>query len=206
MEFSSKLLEQAIHQFELLPGVGRKTAQRFALHLLKLNQQDVEEFGQGIINLIQQVQFCSVCNNISDGPKCGICANTKRDESIICVVEDIDDVLIIENTAQFRGVYHVLGGKISPMDGIGPGDLKINELVQRVAEPHVSEVILALSTTMEGDTTNFYIYKKLQPFNKQITTIARGVAFGDELEYTDELTLGRSLVNRIPYEQSFKSA
>lgn len=192
-------------EFSKLPGIGSKTALRLVLHLLKQSKEDVDGFGNAIMQLRSEIKFCKQCNNISDSDTCEICADKSRDHSTICVVETIKDVMIIEQTQQYRGVYHVLGGIISPMDGIGPNDLNIESLVQRVETGEVKEVIMALSTTMEGDTTNFYLYKKLNKFNIEITTIARGVAFGDELEYTDEVTLGRSIVNRTTFEMSFSN-
>ena len=202
MNFSSKLLEDAVSEFSKLPGVGQKTALRLVLHLLNKDQQEVEHFGNSVIRLKKEIKHCSICHNISDQNICGICTANKRDKEIICVVEDTRDVMAIENTSQYFGVYHVLGGLISPMDGIGPSDLYIDSLVQRVATTPVKEVILALSATMEGDTTLFYLYKRLKDFQIPITTIARGIAFGGELEYADEITLGRSIVTRVPYESS----
>jgi recombination protein RecR len=202
MNFSSKLLEDAVGEFSKLPGVGQKTALRLVLHLLNKDQQEVEHFGNSIIRLKREIKHCSTCHNISDQSICGICTANKREKEIICVVEDTRDVMAIENTSQYFGVYHVLGGLISPMDGIGPSDLYIDSLVQRVATTPVKEVILALSATMEGDTTLFYLYKRLKDFQIPITTIARGIAFGGELEYADEITLGRSIVTRVPYETS----
>lgn len=202
-EYSSTLLEDAISEFAKLPGIGRKTALRLVLHLLKLSEEEVDQFGSTMIRLRKEIIYCEKCHNISDAPLCGICANPARDEKTICVVENIKDVMTIENTRQFRGLYHVLGGIISPMDGVGPNDLQIESLVKRVSEEDIKEVILALSTTMEGDTTNFYIFRKLSPTDVRITTIARGVAIGDELEYTDEVTLGRSIVNRVAFTDSF---
>jgi recombination protein RecR len=202
MNFSSKLLEDAVNEFAKLPGVGKKTALRLVLHLLNREPAEVELFGNSIIKLRQEIKHCSICHNISDNEICDICASTKREKEIICVVEDTRDVMAVENTAQYFGVYHVLGGLISPMDGIGPSDLFIDSLVQRVATTPVKEVILAISATMEGDTTIFYLYKRLKEFQIPITTIARGIAFGGELEYADEITLGRSIVTRIPYENS----
>ncbi|MBQ8501825.1 MAG: recombination protein RecR [Bacteroides sp.] len=198
-QFPSTLLEKAVGEFSKLPGVGRKTAMRLVLHLLRQETSAVESFGQSIIRLKNEVKYCRVCHNISDTDLCHLCANPKRDASIICVVENIRDVMAVEATQQFRGLYHVLGGVISPMDGIGPSDLEIESLVKRVSEGEVGEVILALSTTMEGDTTNFYIYRKLQPLGVKLSVIARGVSVGDELEYADEVTLGRSIVNRMPF-------
>jgi recombination protein RecR len=202
MNFPSKLIESAVEQFATLPGIGKKTALRLVLHLLKKNEHDVQHFGNTLIKMREQIKYCQKCFNISDSDICEICINPKRDQSIVCVVQDIRDVLAIENTGQHRGVYHVLGGIISPMDGIGPGDLNIEPLVQKVAFGEIKEIVLALSTTMEGDTTNFYIYRRLQDSEINISVIARGIAFGDELEYADEITLGRSIVNRVPYESS----
>ena len=202
MNFSSKHIEEAINQFAKLPGVGRKSAMRYVLHILKLENKEVEAFVNSIVNLRNEMKYCSVCNNISDKEICNICANHNRDKSLVCVVEDIRDVMAIESTAQYKGVYHVLGGIISPMDGIGPSDLNIESLVKRIPQSGIKEVIMALSTTMEGDTTNFYLYKRLKDFNITMSTIARGISIGDELEYTDEITLGRSITNRIPYEKA----
>lgn len=202
--YPSSLLENAVNEFSKLPGIGRKTALRLVLYLLKQSEPETEQFGNSIIQLRKEVRYCKVCHNISDSETCHLCANPSRDSHTICVVENIKDVMSIENTQQFKGLYHVLGGIISPMDGIGPSDLEIASLVQRIGEENVREVILALSTTMEGDTTNFYIYKKLAPLNVKITTIARGIAIGDELEYADEVTLGRSILNRVDFSESFK--
>jgi len=199
-EYPSKLLENAVNEFSSLPGIGRKSALRLVMHLLRKNESEVERFGESIIRLKKEVHYCTVCNNISDTEICDICSDRNRDGSTICVVENIRDVLAIENTGQFRGIYHVLGGIISPMDGIGPADLKINSLEEKVTAGGIEEVILALSTTMEGDTTNFYLYRKLSPHKIRITTLSRGVAIGDELEYTDEITLGRSILNRTPFK------
>lgn len=199
-EYPSRLLENAVNEFASLPGIGRKSALRLVMHLLRRNDADVERFGESIIRLKKEVHYCRVCNNISDTETCSICSDTNRNRALVCVVENIRDVLAIENTGQFRGLYHVLGGIISPMDGIGPADLRIADLEQRVASGDISEVILALSTTMEGDTTNFYLYRRLSPYNVTVSTLSRGVAIGDELEYTDEITLGRSIVNRTPFE------
>ncbi|RZK99448.1 MAG: recombination protein RecR, partial [Pedobacter sp.] len=190
------------NEFAKLPGVGQKTALRLVLSLLKNDTSDVEAFGNSIINLKKQIKHCSVCNNISDNNVCEICTANKRDRQTICVVEDTRDVMAIENTNQYFGVYHVLGGLISPMDGVGPSDLFIDSLVKRVAEGTINEVILALSANMEGDTTIFYLYKRLKDLNVPISTIARGIAFGGELEYADEITLGRSILTRIPYENA----
>lgn len=201
-QFSSKLLEDAIQSFQGLPGVGRKTATRMVLHLLKLEKNQVEHFAQSLHRLRLEIQYCNQCHNLSDQPVCNICADEKRDSSTICVVEDVRDVMAIENTQQYKGVYHVLGGKISPMDGVGPTDLFIETLTDKVKGGEVKEVILALSTTMEGETTSFYLYKKIQESPVTISTIARGISFGDELEYADEVTLGRSILQRTPYENT----
>jgi recombination protein RecR len=200
-EFPSRLLENAVNEFASLPGIGRKTAFRLVMSLLKRDSEEVKRFGESIIRLHDEIHYCKVCNNISDTEICSICSDEKRDRSVICVVENIQDVMAIENTRQFKGLYHVLGGIISPVDGIGPSDLKIDSLEKKVMEGGISEIILALSTTMEGDTTNYYLYKKLNKYNPVITTLARGVAIGDELEYTDEITLGRAINNRNPYQQ-----
>jgi recombination protein RecR len=202
MNFSSRLIEEAVNEFSKLPGVGKRTALRFVLHLMKQDPQDVSQFGNAFIRLREELRYCSKCHNVSDKPLCDVCLNPHRDHSTVCVVEDIRDVMAIENTQQYRGVYHVLNGIISPMDGIGPADLTIESLVQKVSAGEVKEIIMALSTTMEGDTTNFYIYKRLKEFNVTVSTIARGIAIGDELEYADEVTLGRSIINRTPYENS----
>lgn len=203
-QYSSSLLENAVNEFAKLPGIGRKTALRLVLHLLKQSEAEVDAFGNAFISLRREIVYCKVCHNISDTEVCHICSNPGRDHHTICVVENIKDVMTIENTQQYRGLYHVLGGIISPMDGVGPGDLEIESLVKRVPDEEIKEVILALSTTMEGDTTNFYIFRKLSPTNVKITTIARGIAIGDELEYADEVTLGRSIVNRVEFTNSFK--
>jgi recombination protein RecR len=202
MNFSSKLLENAVNEFTTLPGIGQKTALRLVLHLLNQPKADVEKFSHSLLQLRSEIRFCETCHNISDHKVCEICNSPKRDKSLICIVEDTRDVMAIENTGQYQGVYHVLGGLISPMDGIGPADLKIESLVGRVGKGEVSEVILALSTTMEGDTTIFYLYKKLKDSGVQISAIARGIAFGGELEYVDEITLGRSIATRVPYENT----
>jgi len=201
-KFPSRLLETAVNEFSKLPGIGRKTALRLVLHLLKQEKAEVELFGNSIIQACTEIRHCKICHNISDHAICNICSQPDRTAEIICVVETIRDVMAIENTRQFSGLYHVLGGIISPMDGVGPSDLEINSLIERVKEGNVSEVILALSTTMEGDTTNFYIYKKLKDYDVKISTLARGVSVGDELEYADELTLGRSIKNRLDFESS----
>src|SRR5665648_187918 len=200
--FPSRLLENAVNEFAKLPGIGRKSALRLVLHLLKREVEEVEIFGNSLIQLRSEIKHCKACHNISDTDICNICANPSRNPGLICVVENIKDVMSIENTNQFNGLYHVLGGIISPMDGIGPSDLEIDSLVSRVNEKSAEEIILALSTTMEGDTTNFFIFKKLKDSNIKISTLARGVSIGDELEYTDEVTLGRSIVNRMNFEES----
>lgn len=195
-QYPSLLLQKAVDEFSKLPGVGKKTAMRLVLHLLRQETEEVDAFGKAITQLKHEVKYCKVCHNISDTDICQICANPSRDSSTICVVESIQDVMAVEATQQFHGLYHVLGGVISPMDGIGPSDLQIDSLVERVSNGDVKEVILALSSTMEGDTTNFYIYRKLADKSVKISVIARGISIGDELEYTDEITLGRSIVNR----------
>jgi recombination protein RecR len=194
--FPSKLLEDAVNEFASLPGIGRKTAFRLVMHLLRRNSAEVKRFGETVTRLREDVCYCSICHSISDTPVCDICSDTKRDRSVICVVENVQDVMAVENTRQFKGLYHVLGGIISPVDGIGPSDITINKLEERVREGGIGEVIMALSTTMEGDTTNFYIYRRLSQYDIKVTTLARGVAIGDVLEYTDEITLGQSIVNR----------
>lgn len=198
-QYPSILLEKAINEFAKLPGIGSKTAMRLVLHLLRQDRQAVEAFGNAITTLKREVKYCRVCHNISDTETCRICASPSRDASVVCVVENIRDVMAVEATQQFNGLYHVLGGIISPMDGIGPGDLQIDSLVRRVEEGGIREVILALSSTMEGDTTNFYIFRKLAGFDIKMSVIARGISVGDELEYADEVTLGRSIVNRTPF-------
>lgn len=200
--FTSKLLESAVDEFAKLPGIGKKTALRLVLHLLNQEKDDVIQFGETIIKLRNEIKHCKICNTISDTDICNICSNTSRDSSVICVVENARDLMSVENTHQFNGLYHVLGGIISPMDGIGPNDLKIDSLHQKISEGKVKELILALSTTMEGDTTNFYLFKKFKNYDVKITTLARGVAIGDDLEYADEITLGRSIVNRTLFESS----
>ncbi|MFT4695337.1 MAG: recombination protein RecR [Urechidicola sp.] len=205
MNIPSKIVEQAVEEFSSLPSIGKRSALRFVLHLLKQDPGDIEDLSKAIMKLKDDIQYCTVCQNISDSTICAICSNPNRDKSLICVVEDVRDVMAIENTLQFKGVYHVLGGLISPMDGIGPNDIKIEELVQKINSNKINELIFALSPTMEGDTTNFYIYKKIE--NLEITTsiLSRGVAVGDELIYADELTLGNSIINRTPFEKSFQS-
>lgn len=199
-DYPSKLLENAVNEFASLPGIGKKTAFRLVMHLLRQKESDVERFGESIVKLKKEIKYCKICFNISDNDVCDICSDNSRDRSIMCIVENIRDVIAIEKTGQYRGVYHVLGGIISPMDGIGPSDLNIDRLEEKVKAGNISEVIFALSTTMEGDTTNYYIYRRLMPYNIKITSLSRGVAIGDELEYTDEITLGRSIVNRMPFE------
>lgn len=201
-QYSSVLLEKAVGEFAKLPGIGRKTALRLVLHLLRQPVGESESFGEAIINLRRNVRYCQICHNISDSETCEICANPRRDASTVCVVETVRDVIAIENTGIYRGLYHVLGGVISPMDGVGPADLEIDSLVERVAKVGVEEVILALSSTMEGDTTNFYIYRKLSGSDVKMTVLSRGISVGDELQYTDEATLGRSLVGRVPFNGS----
>jgi recombination protein RecR len=201
MEYPSRLLEDAVNEFASLPGIGRKTAFRLVMNLLRRNPAEVKKFGESIIKLHEEIRYCKICNNISDTELCTICSNEHRDKSVVCVVENIQDVMAIENTRQFRGVYHVLGGIISPIEGIGPSDLNIISLEEKAASGNIREIIFALSTTMEGDTTNYYLYKRLNKHNILLSTLARGVAIGDELEYTDEITLGRALNNRNPYQQ-----
>ena len=205
MDFSSKLLENAVNEMSQLPGIGKRTALRLVLHLLKQPKEQTGQLASALEKMRSEINFCNNCHNISDSELCEICANPNRDGRLICVVEDIRDVMAIENTSQYRGHYHVLGGKISPMDGIGPGDLNVPSLVEKVKEGKVDELIFALSSTMEGDTTNFYIYRQIEPYEVLSTTIARGISVGDELEYADEVTLGRSILNRIPFETSLKS-
>lgn len=205
MEFSSKLLENAVYEISQLPGIGKRTALRLALHLLKRPTEQTVRLADSLVSLKSNIKFCRSCNNISDVELCEICANPKRDGSIVCVVEDIRDVMAIENTGQFKGLYHVLGGKISPMEGVGPQDLNISPLIDKVRQGEIKELIFALSSTMEGDTTNFYIFRQLDGMDIKTSTIARGIAVGDELEYADEVTLGRSILNRIPFESSLKT-
>ncbi len=199
-QYPSQLLEKAVEEFAKLPGIGRKTALRLVLYLLRQETADVEQFADAVKEMKHGIKHCKVCHNISDNDVCPICSSQQRDNSTICVVENVRDVMAIENTAQFNGLYHVLGGIISPMDGIGPSDLEINSLVSRVAAGGVKEVILALSPTMEGDTTNFYIFRKLADYDVKLSVIARGISVGDELEYADEVTLGRSILNRTPFK------
>ncbi|MDR1517299.1 MAG: recombination mediator RecR [Dysgonamonadaceae bacterium] len=202
--YPSTLLENAVNEFAKLPGIGKKTALRLVLHLLRQDDGQVETFSSSIATLKREVRYCACCHNISDSEVCDICSDKSRDASLICVVENVKEVMAIENTVQFKGLYHVLGGIISPIDGIAPSDLEIASLVERVSSGEVKEVILALSATMEGDTTNFYIYRKLQAFGVKISIIARGVSIGDEIEYADEVTLGRSILNRTPFDESYK--
>ena len=205
MEFSSKLLQTAVDEVAQLPGIGRRTALRLVLHLMRQPAPQTIHLTTALQAMRENIIFCKNCHNISDSDLCELCINTNRSQDVVCVVEDIRDVMAVESTASFRGVYHVLGGKISPMDGVGPHDLKINSLVEKVRSGRVKELIFALSSTMEGDTTNFYIFKQIQDTEVVISTIARGISVGDELEYADEVTLGRSITNRIPFELSIKS-
>ncbi len=205
MDFSSKLLENAVNEVSQLPGIGKRTALRLMLHLLRQPESQTKQLSESLQKMREEINFCSNCHNISDNTLCEICSNPNRIEEIVCVVEDVRDVMAIENTSQYKGHYHVLGGKISPMDGIGPGELTIHSLVEKVKNGKIKELIFALSSTMEGDTTNFYIFKQIEPYSVVTTTIARGISVGDELEYADEVTLGRSIVNRIPFETSLKN-
>ena len=206
MDFSSKLLENAVNEMSQLPGIGKRTALRLMLHLLKQPKEQTQGLSKSLQQMRDEINFCVNCNNISDTERCEICANPSRNEEIVCVVEDIRDVMAIENTSQYQGHYHVLGGKISPMDGIGPSELNITSLVEKAKAGVINEIIFALSSTLEGDTTNFYIFKQIEPYDVITTTIARGISVGDELEYADEITLGRSILNRIPFENSLKSS
>lgn len=203
MEFSSKLLEKAVNEMAQLPGIGKRTALRLVLHLLKQPSEQTQYLSQALTAMREEVKYCKNCHNISDVEVCEICSNPARNHKIICIVEDIRDVMAIENTNQFKGVYHVLGGKISPIDGVGPSQLNITTLVEKVKSGTIEEIIFALSSTMEGDTTNFYLFKQIKDFNVKTSTIARGIAVGDELEYADEVTLGRSILQRVPFENSF---
>ncbi len=205
MDFSSKLLEQAVAEMSQLPGVGKRTALRLVLHLLKQPADQTTQLSEALVNLRTKIKLCTNCHNISDTELCEICSNQNRVREIVCVVEDIRDVMAIENTSQYRGLYHVLGGKISPMDGIGPSQLTIKSLIDKVKVGEIEEIIFALSSTLEGDTTNFYIFKQLEGLQVKTSTIARGISVGDELEYADEVTLGRSITNRIPFEGSLKN-
>ncbi|MBN1950468.1 MAG: recombination protein RecR [Bacteroidales bacterium] len=201
-KYPSKLLHNVVRQFAQLPGIGERTALRLVLHLLRSGKENTLEFSSSIQEFIEGIRFCSVCYNISDTEVCPICSSGNRDRTLVCVVENVKDVMAIENTQQYKGLYHVLGGLISPMEGLGPNDLQIIPLIQRIKEDEVREVILALSATMEGDTTNYYLYRKLNEFPVKISMIARGVSFGDEIEYTNELTLGKSILNRTPFDGS----
>jgi recombination protein RecR len=202
MNFPSKLVENAVEQLSRLPGIGKRSALRLVLHLLKQEKSSVERFGDSFIQLIQNISYCTSCFSIADSQLCEVCADKKREQTTICIVEDVRVMMAIENTMQFKGIYHVLGGLISPMDGIGPNDLRIEELIKKVEKENINEVIFALSTTMEGDTTNYYLFRRLKDSGVKISSIARGIAIGDELEYTDELTLGTALSSRMPYENS----
>jgi len=203
-KYPSALLENAVNEFAKLPGIGRKTALRLILHLLRQDNTMVEGFSEALVKLKHEVKYCRVCHNICDDDICATCLDKSRDSSTICVVENIKEVMAIENTMQYKGLYHVLGGIISPIDGIGPADLEISSLVERVSQGGIKEIILALSTTMEGDTTNFYIYKKLASFEVKVSMIARGISIGDEIEYADEITLGRSILNRTLFNESYR--
>lgn len=205
MEFSSKLIEKAVNEMSQLPGIGKRTALRLVLHLLKQPKEQTGFLSQALLNMREDIKFCENCHNISDTRVCEICANTLRNHNLICVVEDIRDVMAIENTGQYKGIYHVLGGKISPIEGVGPSQLNVSSLVEKVKAGKVTEVIFALSSTMEGDTTNFYIYKQIADSKIILSTIARGISVGDELEYADEVTLGRSILQRVPFEKTFKN-
>ena len=205
MELPSKLLENAVNEMAQLPGIGKRTALRLVLHLLKQPSDQTRFLSESLLTMRNDIRFCTSCHNISDTELCQICANTARNHQLICVVEDIRDVMAIENTGQYKGIYHVLGGKISPIDGVGPSQLNINSLIEKVNSGQVKELIFALSSTMEGDTTNFYIYKQINATDLILSTIARGIAVGDELEYADEVTLGRSILQRVPFESSFKT-
>ena len=205
MEIPSKILENAVHEISKLPGIGRSTALRLALNILSREENEVENLTLALNQLKKNIKLCSSCYNLSDSDLCSICSSNKRNKSVICVVEDIRDVMAIEKTSSFNGLYHVLGGKISPLDGIGPDDINIDSLIEKVKNNEIREVIFALSTTMEGDTTNFYIFRKISKYNVLTSTIARGISIGDDLEYTDEVTLGRSITDRIPFENSLKN-
>lgn len=198
-EYSSKLLESVVNELSRLPGIGKKTALRLALHILREEKVFAQNLGKSIIKMREEIMYCSRCNNISDNHLCDICSNNKRNENLICVVENTQDVIAVENTSQFNGLYHVLGGIISPVEGIGPNDLSISKLIERINKENISEIILALPATVEGDTTGYYIYKLVKEFDIEVTTIAKGIAIGEELEYADEITLGRSILNRLPF-------
>lgn len=202
MDYSSKILEQAVSEISGLPGIGKRSALRLALHLLKQDKERAYALSEALVSLVEDIKLCKDCHNIADTEICHICASHNRQKNVVCVVEDVRDVMAIENTGQFKGVYHVLGGKISPLEGIGPNDLFIESLLQKSRSGAISELIFALSSTMEGDTTNFYIYKQIEHLDIKVSAIARGIAVGDELEYADELTLGRSIINRVPFENS----
>lgn len=206
MEFSSKLLEKAVNEMSQLPGIGKRTALRLVLHLLKQPKEQTQLLATALLQLREDIRFCSQCHNISDEEVCEICSNPAREQAVVCVVEDIRDVMALENTGLYKGLYHVLGGKISPIDGVGPGQLNITSLVEKVKSGQIKEIIFALSSTMEGDTTNFYIYKQIKECDVIISAIARGIAIGDELEYADEVTLGRSILHRIPFENAIKNS
>ena len=201
MNFPSKIVENAVNHISSLPGIGKKTGLRLVLHLLKRDKLQVEKFGESFLELVNKIKYCKKCYAISDTDVCGICNNTKRDNFTICIVEDIRVMMAIENTSQYNGIYHILGGLISPLDGIGPNDIKISELIQRIENEKIQEIIFALSTTMEGDTTNYYLFKVLEKYNVKISSIARGIAIGDDIEYADEITLGAAISSRIPYTQ-----
>ncbi|MFO7702233.1 recombination mediator RecR [Psychroflexus maritimus] len=205
MNFSSKILENAVQEVALLPGIGKRTALRLVLHLLDQPSERTTNLASALVDLKMKIKFCKECHNISDQPICEICADAKRDQSLICIVEDVRDVMAIENTQQFSGVYHVLGGKINPMEGIGPSDLTIDSLIHKVNSSEITELIFALSSTMEGDTTNYYIFKQIEKSSIKVSTIARGIAVGDELEYADQISLGRSILQRVPFENSLKN-
>jgi len=205
INYPSKLLENVVNEFSKFPGIGEKTALRLVLYLLRQDRESIINFGESIIKLSKEIKYCKICQNISDTEICNICSDSSRDHSLVCIVENIKDVLSIENTQQYKGVYHILGGIISPIDGIGPNDLTIDSLKRRIEKGNIKELILALSTTLEGDTTNFYLFKKFKSCNIKITTLARGVSVGDELEYTDEITLGRSIINRTLFEATLSN-
>tara|TARA_B100001057_G_scaffold73476_1_gene67841 strand:- start:101 stop:721 length:621 start_codon:yes stop_codon:yes gene_type:complete len=205
MEFPSELVKNAVEQLSTLPGIGKRSALRLALHLLKKDKHQVEKFGKSFIDLINNINYCKECHTISDLDICKVCSNPNRDKSLICVVEDIRTMMAIENTLQYKGVYHVLGGLISPLEGIAPDDLKIQELIYKIERSEIKEIVFALSTTMEGDTTNYYLYKKLKDQSLKISSIARGIAIGDELEYTDEVTLGAAITSRLPYTDKIQT-
>jgi|TARA_X000000368_G_scaffold412190_1_gene398202 recombination protein RecR len=201
MNFPSKLVKNAVEQLSSLPGIGRKSALRLVLHILKKDKLTVEKFGDSFIQLINRINYCSICYSISDSDTCEVCANPKRDTRIICVVEDIRVMMAIENTMQYKGVYHILGGLISPIDGVGPSEIRVEELIDRIKDNDIIEIIFALSTTMEGDTTNYYLFRRLRDYDIKISSIARGISIGDELEYTDEITLGTAISSRMPYSE-----